>query len=116
MAKYHETAYQKAYEKPYFWASLNANGYDERFDLAGNALAILLGFDLNLEGFSSFLEKLSVEFNHWDASRFFIRLSFQKMLTGIYWKIITVMISKTSPINFTMAVLGQSILAGFVWD
>jgi len=65
VAKYHETAYQKAYEKPYFWASLNANGYDERFDLAGNALAILLGFDLNLEGFSSFLEELSVEFNHW---------------------------------------------------
>ncbi|KNB60209.1 glycoside hydrolase 100 family protein [Chryseobacterium sp. Hurlbut01] len=65
VAKYHETAYKKAEEKPYFWASLNANGYDERFDLAGNALAILLGFDLNLEGFSSFLEKLSVEFNHW---------------------------------------------------
>lgn len=63
--KYHETAYQKANEKPYFWASLNANGYDERFDLAGNALAVFLGFDLNLDAFTHFLEKLNGEFNHW---------------------------------------------------
>lgn len=63
--KYHKTAYQKANEKPYFWASLNANGYDERFDLAGNALAVFLGFDLNLDAFTHFLEKLNGEFNHW---------------------------------------------------
>jgi len=63
--KYHKTAYLKANVKPYFWASLNANGYDERFDLAGNALAVLLGFDLNLENFSQFLEQVSREFNHW---------------------------------------------------
>ncbi|RQO32979.1 hypothetical protein DBR39_23895 [Chryseobacterium sp. KBW03] len=63
--KYHETAYQKANEKPYLWASLNANGYDERFDLAGNALAVLLGFDLDLDAFTHFLEKLSLEFGHW---------------------------------------------------
>ena len=63
--KYHETAYQKAQEKPYLWASLNANGYDERFDLAGNALAILLGLDLDLDAFTQFLEQLNQEFNHW---------------------------------------------------
>ena len=63
--KYHETAYKKANEKPYLWASLNANGYDERFDLAGNALAILLGFDLDLEPFTNFLDGLNTEFQHW---------------------------------------------------
>ncbi|MGS0746986.1 glycoside hydrolase 100 family protein [Halpernia sp. GG3] len=65
VAKYHATAYEKAVEKPYFWASLNANGYDERFDLAGNALALFLDFDLNPEGFSDFLKNLNQEFKHW---------------------------------------------------
>lgn len=63
--KYHQTAYKKATEKPYFWASLNANGYDERFDLAGNALALFLDFDLNLDAFSDFLKGLNDEFKHW---------------------------------------------------
>ncbi|MDN5476395.1 MAG: hypothetical protein L0G39_05655 [Chryseobacterium sp.] len=63
--KYHETAYQKATEKPYLWASLNANGYDERFDLAGNALAVLLGFELDMDAFTHFLEQLNSEFKHW---------------------------------------------------
>ena len=40
--KYHITAYEKAAEKPYLWASLNANGYDGSFDLAGNSLAVFL--------------------------------------------------------------------------
>lgn len=63
--KYHETAYSKTEFKPYFWASLNANGYDVRFDLAGNALAILLDFELNFEAFSEFLEDLHTQFGHW---------------------------------------------------
>jgi hypothetical protein len=64
-SKYHPNAYQKAKEKPYLWASLNANGYDERFDLAGNALAIFLGFDIDMDSFTEFLEQLSNEFRHW---------------------------------------------------
>lgn len=63
--KYHETAYAKAQAKPYFWASLNANGYDDRFDLAGNALAILLDFEPDLKAFSDFLESVHQEFGHW---------------------------------------------------
>ncbi len=63
--KYHQTAYEKANGKPYLWASLNANGYDERFDLAGNALAVFLGFDLNMKDFTPFLETLNGEFGHW---------------------------------------------------
>lgn len=63
--KYHETAYAKTQAKPYFWASLNANGYDDRFDLAGNALAILLDFDLDFNAFSDFLGSVHQEFNHW---------------------------------------------------
>jgi hypothetical protein len=53
-AKYHETAYAKVTAKPYFYASLNANGYDGRFDLAGNALALLLDFDLDTKLFQNF--------------------------------------------------------------
>ncbi|MBE4948200.1 MULTISPECIES: glycoside hydrolase 100 family protein [Chryseobacterium] len=64
-AKYHETAYSKTESKPYLWASLNANGYDTRFDMAGNALAILLDFDLDFEAFTGFLEELYTEFGHW---------------------------------------------------
>lgn len=63
--KYHETAYSKTEFKPYFWASVNANGYDVRFDLAGNALAILLDFELDFKAFSEFLEELHTEFGHW---------------------------------------------------
>lgn len=69
--RYHETAYSKALAKPYFWASLNANGYDERFDLAGNALALLLDFDLNLKDFSEFLTFVSDEFKHWMLPAFY---------------------------------------------
>lgn len=65
MIKYHETAYAKTPAKPYFWASLNANGYDVRFDLAGNALAILLDFELDYKAFSEFLETVHEEFGHW---------------------------------------------------
>ncbi|WP_294296600.1 glycoside hydrolase 100 family protein [uncultured Chryseobacterium sp.] len=63
--KYHETAYAKTPPKPYFWASLNANGYDIRFDLAGNALAILLDFELDFKAFSVFLKTVHTEFGHW---------------------------------------------------
>lgn len=69
--KYHETAYARTSAKPYFWASLNANGYDERFDLAGNALALLLDFDLNLKDFSEFLTFVSDEFKHWMLPAFY---------------------------------------------
>ncbi|GEJ47874.1 glycoside hydrolase 100 family protein [Chryseobacterium sp. ON_d1] len=64
-ARYHETAYAKASAKPFFWASLNANGYDERFDLAGNALALLLDFEIDMQDFSEFLRDMSNEFKHW---------------------------------------------------
>lgn len=62
---YHENAYKQANEKPYFFASLNANGYDERFDMAGNALAIYLDFKIDLQLFNQFLKNLNQEFTHW---------------------------------------------------
>ncbi|WP_294271560.1 glycoside hydrolase 100 family protein [uncultured Chryseobacterium sp.] len=70
-AKYHETAYARASAKPYFWAALNANGYDERFDLAGNALALYLDFDLDRNAFSDFLTEMSQEFSHWMLPAFY---------------------------------------------
>lgn len=65
VVKYHETAYARTPGKPYLWASLNANGYDVRFDLAGNALAIFLDFELDFKAFSTFLESVYEEFGHW---------------------------------------------------
>lgn len=41
-ATYHPTAYAKAEAKPYFWFQFGPAGYDCRFDMAGNALALLL--------------------------------------------------------------------------
>lgn len=70
-AKYHETAYKKASGKPYFYASLNANGYDERFDLAGNALALLLDFNPDINAFSGYLHSLNKEFKHWMLPAFY---------------------------------------------
>lgn len=70
-AKYHETAYAKVTAKPYFYASLNANGYDVRFDLAGNALALLLDFDLDINAFSEFLNEVKNEFRHWMLPAFY---------------------------------------------
>lgn len=40
---YHPIAYKKAEAKPYWLCSLAPNGYDTRFDLMANALAIQLG-------------------------------------------------------------------------
>ena len=41
---YHSTAWQTATERPTYWVcGLAPNGYDTRFDLAGNALALCLG-------------------------------------------------------------------------
>lgn len=70
-AKYHETAYKKASVKSYFYASLNANGYDERFDLAGNALALLLDFNPDIDAFSGFLHSLNKEYKHWMLPAFY---------------------------------------------
>ena len=70
-AKYHETAYSKVTAKPYFYASLNANGYDGRFDLAGNALALLLDFDVDINAFSEFLNGVKEEFRHWMLPAFY---------------------------------------------
>ncbi len=64
-SKYHQNAYEKTLEKPYFFAALSANGYDDRFDLAGNALAMLLDFNLNIEEFENYLEYLNSIFQHW---------------------------------------------------
>ena len=63
--KYHPTAYKKVETKPYYYSHFSANGYETLFDMAGNALAIYLDFDLNLNDFENYLSNLNQEFKHW---------------------------------------------------
>lgn len=63
--KYHQTAYQKAPEKPYYFSHFSANGYETLFDMAGNALALYLDFNFDEDAFENFLKSLHQEFKHW---------------------------------------------------
>ena len=59
---YHAEAYRRIARDPgYLFASVGPMGYDTRWDMAGNALALLLGFTQKLDPTCGFLEKLAVE-------------------------------------------------------
>lgn len=64
--KYHENAFKKAQAIPYWVCSFAPNNYDTRFDLAANALAILL-IDKKDALFSikNYLSQLSLRQKHW---------------------------------------------------
>lgn len=59
---YHPQAMKKANDTRYMFSSLLPNGYDMRFDLAGNALALLLGLNTNSHNLSKYFSLLSKEF------------------------------------------------------
>jgi Alkaline and neutral invertase/Amylo-alpha-1,6-glucosidase len=65
--RYHFIAYQQLMHqpKPYLPASFNSNGYKTKFDMAGNALAILLGLNQNTNATVQYLQHLAQEQNHW---------------------------------------------------
>jgi hypothetical protein len=65
--RYHFIAYQHLLQqaKPYLPACLNANGYRYKFDMAGNAIALLLGVNNKPEAFIQFLQHVAQEQNHW---------------------------------------------------
>lgn len=65
--KYHPKAYDelKQSKLEYLPLSFSANGYNTQWDMAGNALALLLGINKKVEGVKSFINELNKEFNHW---------------------------------------------------
>jgi hypothetical protein len=56
---YHKTAFEKRKMnlKPYFSASLAPNGFDQRWDMAGNAIALLTGLYTDILPLTRFLKK-----------------------------------------------------------
>ena len=65
--KYHPIAFEEKLKdtKPYFSCSFSSNGYDQRWDMAGNALAILLNINEDIDEISKYLFLLKDEFHHW---------------------------------------------------
>jgi hypothetical protein len=60
---YHPIAYKAASEKPtpWFWMCLNPQGYDTRWDMAGNALALMLNLHPEPEKLEEFVQHLANE-------------------------------------------------------
>lgn len=65
--KYHMKAYEelKLVKPSYLPLSLSANGYNLKWDMAGNALAIILGLNTNIDSTIEYLKGLNKELNHW---------------------------------------------------
>lgn len=66
-ALYHPGAFAKAEPQPYWWSSLTPAGYDVRWDMAGNALAMLLGIgdEAQCTETNEYLCQLASAQNHW---------------------------------------------------
>jgi hypothetical protein len=62
---YHPVAYQKAEPKPYFWFQFGPQGYDTRFDMAANALVLLLDLHPEPHKLEVFLQELSQHQGRW---------------------------------------------------
>lgn len=64
---YHPTAYQKANPQPYWYSSLSPAGYDERWDMPANALALLLGIGTKIQNdeLHTFLLSFRKKMTHW---------------------------------------------------
>jgi Alkaline and neutral invertase len=65
--RYHFLAYEKLLQnkKPYLPSSLNANGYQTKWDMAGNAIALLMGINNDVKATSAFLHHLQQQQQHW---------------------------------------------------
>lgn len=62
---YHPIAVEKRKSnlKPYFSASLSSNGYDQRWDMAGNAIALYLGLFSNILPLVQFLGEIRLQYS-----------------------------------------------------
>jgi len=65
--KYHPTAFaaKLSHPIPFLSCSFSANGYDQRWDMAGNALALLMNLNEDVDQITQYLAQLHLEFNHW---------------------------------------------------
>lgn len=65
--KYHPTAFatKLSHPIPFFSCSFSANGYDQRWDMAGNALALLMNLNEDVDQITQYLAQLHLEFKHW---------------------------------------------------
>ncbi len=65
----HPTAYADANQQmpdgPYFWCCFGPQGYDTRWDMAGNALALLLGLHPDPDKLVAFLSSMAKGQGHW---------------------------------------------------
>ncbi|MCC5921683.1 MAG: hypothetical protein LAT68_10380 [Cyclobacteriaceae bacterium] len=60
---YHAPSYQKVHHDPqHLFSSISPIGYDTRWDMAANALALLLGFDKKMLSTSIFIRSLSSQY------------------------------------------------------
>ncbi len=66
-ADYHPSAFKKLKDNndAHLWFSLNANGYDTRFDMAANAIALLLQLHPEPEKLEIYLAELASESGSW---------------------------------------------------
>lgn len=65
--KYHQTGYSKseAKKKPYLISSFSPLGYDDRWDMPANALALMLGVNTNPLALEKYLKSLARKNGHW---------------------------------------------------
>jgi hypothetical protein len=65
--RYHFIAYDNMQQQhcPYLPACLNANGYKYKFDMAGNAIALLMGVNTQPNALLNFLHQLAKEQGNW---------------------------------------------------
>jgi len=70
-APYHPTAYAKADAKPYFWFQLGPQGYDTRWDMAANALVLLLDLHPEPARVEAYLHTLGEETGSWLLPAFY---------------------------------------------
>jgi len=62
---YHQVAFEKAEPKPYFWFQFGPQGYDTRWDMAANALVLLLDLHPEPDAINKYLEDLAASRNNW---------------------------------------------------
>jgi hypothetical protein len=65
--KYHKPAYQSLSNKlyPYMLSDFSPSGYNTQWDMAGNALALVLELNNHTEELVKFLSALQQKYNHW---------------------------------------------------
>jgi hypothetical protein len=64
--RYHPKAYAKTtFPDGYWCCGLGPQGYDTRWDMAANALALLLGVNTHVSSMANYLNDLAVQIGHW---------------------------------------------------